>query len=151
VIVECRRKRQAHARGFTYIELLVVILILAVAAGAISLSVDPSEDRLMAMEADRLAALFRLAHSQARVNGRPLVWQGDSQGYRFLAGDSVHGNKPDDPLRPRAWPFPVEHFEAPDLVFGLEPLLVPAEIRILSGQRELVLSLDAYGSLRRVR
>jgi general secretion pathway protein H len=137
--------------GFTYIELLVVILILAVAAGMASLSVSPSEERLLATEIDRLAALFRLAQNEAKVSGRPLAWRCDTDGYRFLAGDIVRGEKKDDPLRPRAWPFPVRQVEATDLVFGLEPLLPPASIRIVTSERELVLMLDAFGTLRRVQ
>jgi general secretion pathway protein H len=130
----------------------VVVLILGIAAGVVSLSVAPSEDRLLAMEIDRLAALFRLAQNEAKVRGRPLTWQADTRGYRFLVGDAVHGDKAaDDPLRPRDWPFAVERVEAPTLVFGLEPLLPPAEIRIATSQRELVLVMDAFGTLRRAQ
>jgi len=114
------------------------------------LSVNPGQERLVAIEVDRLAALFRLAQSEAKAGGRPLAWRGDLTGYRFLAGETVRGEKADDPLRPRAWPFVVQRLEAPDLVFGLEPLLMPAEIRIVTGQRELVLTLDAFGNLTRV-
>jgi general secretion pathway protein H len=143
--------RSCCARGFTLIELLVVIVILAVAAGIVSLSAAPSEDRLLAIEMDRLAALFRLAHNEAKVQGRPLTWEADTSGYRFLAGDEVRGEKADDPLRPRSWPFPVERVEAPTVVFGTEPLMPPAEIRLATTGRELVLSVDAFGTLSRTQ
>lgn len=138
-------------RGFTLLELLVVIVILGVAAGMVSLSVAPSEERLLTMEMDRLAALFRLAQNEARVSGRPLVWEADGQGYRFLAGNAPRAENPDDPLRPRAWPFTVERIEAPIVVFGAEPLLPPVEIRITTPRRELVLALDAFGTLTRTQ
>jgi general secretion pathway protein H len=137
--------------GFTLIELLVVIVILGVAAGMVSLSVAPSEERLAAMEVDRLAALFRLAQNEARVSGRPLTWQADANGYRFVTGETVHGATTDDPLRPRNWPFLVQRVEAPKLVFGSEPLLPPGEIRIATPRGEMVLALDAFGTLRRVQ
>ena len=105
----------------------------------------------MAMELDRLAALFRLAQNEAQVGGRPLVWEADAQGYRFLVGNAPRGEKPDDPLRPRSWAFKVEHVVAPTVVFGAEPLLPPAEIRITRPRGELVLALDAFGTLTRTQ
>jgi len=142
-------KPECLVRGFSLLELLVVIVILGVTAGMVSLSVAPSEERLVATEMDRLAALFRLAQSESRVSGRPLVWKADGLGYRFLAGDVPRGEKPDDPLRPRDWPFTVERVDAPTIVFGAEPLLPPAEIRIMTPRRNLVLALDAFGTLTR--
>ena len=134
------------ACGFSLLELLVVLVILAVAAGAVSMSVAPRESRLLAEESERLAALFRLAQDEARVRGRPVAWIADEHGYRFLVG----GREPDapgDPLRARAWPFPVQRVEAPRLVFGAEPLLPPAEIRIATHEREVRLALDAFGTI----
>lgn len=140
-------KRPFFAAGFTLLELLVVVAIMGIAAGLVSLSVAPSEERLVVEEAGRLAALFRVAQDEARVSGRPIAWQADTQGYRFVAGDMLRGSNPDDPLRPREWPFPVQRVEAPALVFGAEPLLPPCEIRIATSRRELVLALDAFGTL----
>jgi general secretion pathway protein H len=141
----------SRLRGFTLLELLVVILILALAAGMVSLSVAPSEDRLLAMEIDRLAALFRLAQDEARTGGRPLVWRADTAGYRFVIGETEKERKADDPLRPRSWPFAVANIDAPALIFGAEPLLQPAQIRIATTRGELVLMLDAFGNLRRTQ
>jgi general secretion pathway protein H len=134
------------AGGFSLLELLVVLVILAIAAGAVSMSVAPRESRLVAEESERLAALFRLAQDEARVRGRPVAWIADEHGYRFLVG----GQEPDapgDPLRARSWPFPVQRVEAPRLVFGAEPLLPPAEIRIATHEREVWLALDAFGTV----
>lgn len=133
-------------RGFTLLELLVVLVILGVAAGVVSLSVAPSEQRLAEREAQRLAVLFRLAQDEARTRGRPVAWVADAAGYRFLVGGEEPA-APDDPLRPRAWPFAVQRVDAPALVFGAEPLLAPAQIRIATTGRELVLALDAFGTV----
>ena len=136
----------ARCRAFTLLELLVVLVILGVAAGMVTLSVAPREERLVALEAERLGALFRLAQDEARVRGRPVAWRADTQGYRFLVG----GREPeaaDDPLRPRSWPFQVERVDAPALVFGAEPLLPPAQIRVQTRGRALVLALDAFGTV----
>lgn len=143
--------RAACVRGFTLLELLVVIVILGIAAGMVSLSAVPSEERLLATETDRLAALLRLAQNEAKVSGRPLTWVADTEGYRFVSSDNGRRNRPDDPLRARAWPFPVIRIDAPVLVIGAEPLLPPAEIRIATPNRELVLVLDAFGTLTRTQ
>jgi general secretion pathway protein H len=133
--------------GFTLFELLVVIAILGIVAGLASLSAAPREQRLLAEETDRLAALFRLAQDEARVTGRTITWRADAQGYRFLEGETQRGDSGDDPLRARTWPFAVVRVEAPDIAFGAEPLLSPARIRIATSERELVLALDAFGAL----
>jgi general secretion pathway protein H len=136
------------SQGFTLIELLVVLMILALAAGMVSLSVAPTENRLVVVEIDRLAALFRLAKDEARTGGRPVVWRADAHGYKFTRADEVYERKADDPLRPRAWPFVVKSIDAPDVIFGLEPLLAPTQIRLATSGREVVLALDAFGNLR---
>src|SRR5262249_52590598 len=123
----------------------VVVAILGIAAGVVSLSVSPSDDRLLAEEAERLGALFRLAQDEARVSARPLTWQADTHGYRFVGSDCVHGDSFDDPLRPREWPFQVQRVTVPKLVFGAEPLLQPCEIQIATPNREVVLRVDAFG------
>jgi general secretion pathway protein H len=138
---------RSNAAAFTLVEMLVVLAIIGIAAGVVSLSVAPSEQRLVLEEGERLAVLFRLAQDEARVSGRPVSWQADTRGYRFFSGDTLRGNTPDDPLRPREWPFQVQRVQAPALVFGAEPLLPPAEIRIATPTRELVLALDAFGVL----
>ena len=134
-------------RGFTLLELLVVVAILGIAAGVVSLSVSPSDDRLVVEEAERLAALFRLAQDEARITARPLTWEADTRGYRFVGRDGVRGDNPDDPLRPRDWPFQVQRVIVPKLVFGTEPLLQPCEIQITTLNREVVLRLDAFGTM----
>jgi len=140
-------QRRPGAAGFTLFELLVVIAILGVVAGLASLSVAPREQRLAAEETDRLAALFRLAQDEARMSSRTIIWRADTQGYRFVEGETQRGESGDDPLRARVWPFQVVRVEAPEIAFGAEPLLSPTQIRIATKERELVLVLDAFGAL----
>jgi type II secretion system protein H len=126
--------------GYTLLELLVVIAILGIVAGGVSISVAPSEHRRMMHEVDRLAALFRVAHEQTRVSGRPISWIARIDGYQFEVDGEVHGSdEAGDPLRPRAWPFPVQHVDAPTIVFGREPLLNPVQISIAGAEKVFVL------------
>lgn len=136
-------------RGFTLIEILVVIAILGVAAGAIALSISTSDARLLQEETARLGALFRIAQNEARVSGRALVWEADRDGYRFRPLDSEAARDwNDEILRARRWPFPVRAVEGGPIVFGREPLLEPAQLRIATAEREVQLALDPFGNLK---
>ncbi len=139
---------RSRAGGFTVIELLVVIVILGIVAGMVTLSVAPSEQRRLAEELDRLAALFRLAHDESRISGRAITWQADSDGYRFLvADDERDASESDDPLRPRRWPFEVQTVDAPEIVFGREPLMSPVRVEIVTPARVVIMDIDAFGEL----
>ena len=135
--------------GFTLLELLVVLAILGIVAGLVTLSTAPAEQRRVAEEADRLAALFRLAQDEARISGQRMIWQADARGYRFLTSDGVRGaQNADDPLRPRQWPFSVQFIDAPEVLFGREPLMTPARLHLVTADGQLTLELDEFGELR---
>ena len=138
------------ARGFTLIELLLTVAIIGIAAGVVSLSVRGAEARKLNEEGDRLAALFRMAASEARVGGRALVWQADLSGYRFrpLVVDASYAMR-EELARERAWPVPVRRVEAHEIIFTREPLRRPATLEIDTADEKLVLELDALGNLRR--
>jgi len=138
------------ARGFTLIELLLTVAIIGIAAGIVSLSVRGAEARKLNEEGDRLAALFRMAASEARVGGRALVWQADLSGYRFrpLVVDATYAMR-EELARERAWPVPMRRVEAHEIIFTREPLRQPATLEIDTADEKLVLELDALGNLRR--
>ena len=119
---------------------------MGIAAGVVSLSVAPSEEQLWSEEGKRLAALFRLAQVEARAQGRPITWQADQRGYRFVSADNIRA-RADDALRARNWPVGVKSLVAPEVVFGAEPLLPPVSIRIDSLGGTRVLEMDAFGTL----
>jgi general secretion pathway protein H len=137
--------------GFTLIELLIVITIIALGAAMVALSVSGSDARLLKEETARLSALFRIAQDEARVSGRTLVWEANLEGYRFRPLDPEAARDwNDEVLRARAWPFAVRSIEGGRIVFGREPLLDPATLRIATAEREVRLVLDALGELREV-
>lgn len=136
-----------RACGLALLELLVTIMILGIVLGLVSLSVAPGEARRMDEEVQRLGALFRLAHDESRLGGRPLTWRADLAGYRFVLPDGTLRQGADDPLRPRAWPFALARLDAPAIRFGAEPLLARTEIRLATPARSVALVLDAFGQL----
>lgn len=135
------------SRGYTLIELLVAIGIIAIVAGMVALSLPGGEQRRVHEEAVRLGALFRIAQDQARIAGRVLVWQADLEGYAFRALDADAASWQDDTLRPRSWPFAVQRLEAQPIVFTREPMLSPASVRIATASSEVLISLDALGNV----
>src|SRR2546423_11173392 len=109
-------------RGFTLIELLLTVAIIGIAAGIVTLSVRGSEMRKLTEEGDRLAALFRMAASEARVGGRTLVWEADVSGYRFrpLVADSTYPLR-DELARDRAWGVHVHAGNADQVLVAGQP------------------------------
>ena len=70
-----RARAARGSAGFTMIELLVVVAIVAIAAGITALAMrDPAATRLD-REAVRLAALLDSARAEARSLGLPVRWQ----------------------------------------------------------------------------
>jgi general secretion pathway protein H len=78
------------ARGFTLIEIMVVVLIIGVMSAGLLLSVSlTGRDRELEKESDRLLALINYAREQAELQTREygVIFQDDN--YEFVAYD-VH-------------------------------------------------------------
>jgi general secretion pathway protein H len=70
-------------RGFTLLELMVVIAIVAIASVGVAMSMpDPTRSQLN-KEAVRLAALLDTARAYSRASGIPVVWQPTNAGFAF--------------------------------------------------------------------
>jgi general secretion pathway protein H len=82
-VAAARRRR----RGFTLVELLLVLLIIALASGLVSLSLRDADAVALDREAQRLAALLESGRAEARAMGVAarfeLVPEGDPAGGSF--------------------------------------------------------------------
>ncbi|MCS4293690.1 general secretion pathway protein H [Comamonas sp. BIGb0152] len=108
-------------RGFSLMELLVVISLMALAsAGVVFAMGDNSQDQLQ-REGQRLAAQLEAARAQSRASGQPVRWRADSQGFVIegLQGGSRQG----------AWLHPpVAVRSSGDIILGPEALIGPQTV-----------------------
>ena len=82
VIAKTSLDRRRH-RGFTLLELLVVLTIMAMATAGVTLTLRDNADTALEREAQRLAALFESARAQSRASGVPVRWHTTSGGFHF--------------------------------------------------------------------
>jgi len=71
------------ARGFTLLELLVVVAIIAIATAGVSFALRDSSATQLEREAQRLAALLESARAQSRASGVPVRWYATEGGFHF--------------------------------------------------------------------
>jgi general secretion pathway protein H len=92
-------------RGFTLIEILVIVVILAVLAGAVTLAIGGvGGERQLAREAEQLRALVSYACEQAERGGRDIGISLDTHGYQFNVSNRTEWEPAgSNELRPREW------------------------------------------------
>lgn len=97
------------ARGFTLLELLVVMVLAGILLSIVTISVTPDPRQALAREATRIGQLLALAADEARIRQAPIVWEADVHGYRFVteSGGERRLVTGDDLLRERKWERPL--------------------------------------------
>lgn len=114
------------ARGFTLLELLIVIAIMAIATAGVGLALRDSSDTQLEREAQRLAVLLESARAQSRMTATTVRWRPTASGFAFdglAPGSSI----------PTGWlGQDVRAAGSGAVLLGPEPVIGPQRIRLVS-------------------
>lgn len=135
-----------HPRGFTLIEVMVVMAIIAIGVGLATLAIrDPAATRLE-LDAVRLAALLESARTEARTGRLAVAWipTNDPQRDPF-----VFAGLPPGQALPTRWLDPevsAQIVGARQVVLGPEAILPPQRIVLRLDDRRLEVASDGLSA-----
>lgn len=153
-------QRARGARGFTLVEVMVVMVIIGITLGLVSLNAMPSPRQDLQKEAQRIALLLQLARDEAIVRNRLIAFEANSDRYRFLVRNETSWDQVinDDLLRERTFknaPItlrldpPVQAGGTTDtklrITFGREPVDRPFVLTLSSGEDRVAVRADGIG------
>jgi len=144
-------------RGFTLLELLVVMVIVGLLLGMVSLKAMPDDRQVLYQDAQRIALLLQLARDEAIVRSRPIAFEADTSQYRFLIREEQvwQALQQDELLRARDFKripvtfsiSPPDSFPPPPLriTFGREPVDKPFMLTLNLGGAHVAIHADGIG------
>ena len=121
----CATSMRRRAAGFTLLELLVVISIIAIGSAGVAFALRDAGGDPLERDAQRLAALLESARARSRLSGQPVRWVAGESGFRFEG-------LPREAL-PSQWLAPETQVTGRRvLVLGPEPIIGPQAVLLTS-------------------
>ncbi|HSI57727.1 MAG TPA: prepilin-type N-terminal cleavage/methylation domain-containing protein [Ideonella sp.] len=133
-----------RARGFTLLELMLVVALLAIVVGMTTLALRDANANRLEEEGARLAALFEGARARARAMGIAVHWLPSKEaggGFQFT-GLPPEAGLPAQWLDERTVAAVIG---APALRLGPEPVIGAQRVVLRIEDRQLVLATDGMG------
>ena len=110
-------------QGFTLLELLVVVAIMAIATAGVGLALRDSSQTMLEREAQRLVALLESARAQSRMTANPIRWRTTERGFSFEGATPAS--------LPAAWlGADVRAVTTNPVLLGPEPIITPQRIQL---------------------
>ena len=149
--------KHARTRGFTLVEIMVVMVIIGVTLGLVSLNAMPSPRQDLQKEAQRLTLLLQLARDEAIVRNRPVTFEATPERYHFLVRNETRWDPivGDDLLRERDFkngpltllldPASAGTVNPLRITFGREPVDKPFVLILATGGNRVAIRADGVG------
>ena len=134
-------------RGFTLMELMVVVAIIAIASAGVMMAIPDASATALEREALRLSALLDSARAQSRASGLAITWKPTDGGFEFEGTPKIKNSKTgemEDLVKyPKTWLDTQTTVDASSrLALGPEPVIAQQEVVLRHANRSLTLSTD---------
>ncbi len=146
----CARQASGTA-GFTLLELLLVVAIIAMASGGVAFSLRNLGQTQLEREAQRLIAMLESARARSRASGLPVYWRATGQGFEFIglpapdpdtAAAAGTGTSHDFSTRLDWLEAGLTVRSEPFVTLGPEPIIPRQEIELLQGGSQIRIATD---------
>jgi general secretion pathway protein H len=144
-------------RGFTLLELLIVMVIVGITLGMVSFNAMPDDRQILQRDAQRIALLLQLARDEAIVRNRPIAFEAEADRYRFLLRDEHTWQTLDrdellherefkrSPVMFSLSPPAAEPATPLRIIFGREPVSKPFVLTLAIGDAQAAIRADGIG------
>lgn len=114
--------------GFTLLELLLVLAIIAIGSAVVTLSLRDSPQTRLQMEAERLIAVLEASRADARASNTAMRWHADDKGFELQTLPASGAA-----LRAMAWQYKGTQATPTDVLISAEPIQARTTVTLRHG------------------